>query len=154
MIKIPQLLAGFVLLPLAALAHDETEPVPPEPFEQVMIFRSGAKDIQFVHPFVFRWGTWVQFDEDENGDLLICLTAHAIGDCLFTYEPPGTIWGVELVPHCQDETLALSFEVLRDPEPSIFIYFNDGMVTLDRAEAEQMIEPFPECQFQPDQTAD
>jgi hypothetical protein len=89
-------------------------------------------------------------DTNESGELLICTAAHALRSCLFTDEAPGTVWAVDLTPYCQgDGPLAISFEILRDPEASIFVYFVDGATTLDREEAQSWAAYVPACTIPP-----
>lgn len=114
-------------------------------FEHEVLIQALSEEEQFKFPYVFNGGASVQLDEDENGDLLVCVIAAGLGDCLFTHDAPGEIVSVEQVLHCSVNTLALSYEVRRSKGPSVVIYFNDGRFTLDRDEADAWFRETPGC---------
>lgn len=138
----------FLLIGNKHIALADEHPGFREPIRQEFILQNGEPDYQFTNPFIFRRGTWVQVALDEDAELLICVSARSRGGCVFTNEAPGEIWGAGITPNCQGAgTLALTFEVHRDPEPYAFVYFVDGLATLNREEAERWANETPGCTF-------
>ncbi len=143
------LAAIAILVSVIVVQGQPAEPYEPvEPYEQTFFITNSPPERFIEQPHVFREGTWVQFDTDPQGNLLICVAGHMMGDCIFTHEPPGSIYNVFLTPNCQgDGTIAFTYEVQRDPEPNIPIYFVDGYATFDRDEAEAWANETPGCTF-------
>ncbi len=143
-------LAAALLVALSAnsLAKPDGNFPPVEPYERAGFITNMSSESILWTPFVFREGTWIQLDTDDEGNLLICVAGHGMGDCVFTHEPPGNLVSASLIPNCQgDGTIAFTFEVLRDPEPDILVYFVDGWATFDRDEAETWANETPGCTF-------
>lgn len=93
----------------------------------------------------FDSGASILMDVDDGGELVVCVLAQGGGDCVFAHQGPGLIGAVEQLPHCLNNTVALSFEIERDYGPSITVYYKDGAATLDRDQAREWFEETPGC---------
>jgi len=118
---------------------------PPPPLEETAFIRSGSLDTLYMYPFRFHEDVSIRFYPSEHYGLGFCLNVRTDERCETLGIDPTPIYIIEFVPHCQNETVALSIKSFGDPEEPFTIFYVDGQITLEREEAEEWVLTDPSC---------